>query len=64
MGGKATIEYIRDSNDLHSPDKLPRDLKKLMLFDDVKAKESAFDEYFCRGRHFICSMIYLNQNLF
>ena len=35
-----------------------------MIFDDVRAKEPVFNEYFCRGRHNNCNMIYLNQNLF
>ena len=36
---KAIIEFIKDKKDLPSPDKLPKDLKKLMIFDDVRAKE-------------------------
>ena len=35
-----------------------------MIFDDVRAKEPVINEYFCRGRHNNCNMIYLNQNLF
>ena len=61
---KAVIELIKDTKDLPSPDKLPKDLKKLMIFDDVRAKEPVINEYFCRGRHNNCNMIYLNQNLF
>ena len=61
---KAIIEFIKDIKDLPSPDKLPKDLKKLMIFDDVRAKEPVINEYFCRGRHNNCNMIYLNQNLF
>ena len=60
--GKANVEFfkdIKDIKDLPSPDKLPKDLKKLMIFDDVRAKEPIISEYFCRG-----NMIYLNQNLF
>ena len=62
--GKANVEFIKDIKDLPSPDKLPNDLKKLMIFDDVRAKEPIINEYFCRGRHNNCNMIYLNQNLF
>ena len=62
--GKANVEIIKDIKDLPSPDKLPKDLKKLMIFDDVRAKEPIINEYFCRGRHNNCNMIYLNQNLF
>ena len=29
------IEFIKDIIDLPSPDKLPKDLKKLIIFDDV-----------------------------
>ena len=35
-----------------------------MIFDDLRAKEPIINEYFCRGRHNNCNMIYLNQNLF
>ena len=62
--GKANVEFIEDIKDLPSPDKLPKDLKKLRIFDDVRAKEPIINEYFCRGRHNNCNMIYLNQNLF
>ena len=61
---KAIKEFIKDIKDLPSPDKLPKELKKLMIFDDVRAKEPVINEYFCRGRHNNCNMIYLNQNLF
>ena len=61
---KADVEFIKDIKDLPSPDKLPKDLKKLMIFDDFRAKEPVINEYFCRGRHNNCNMIYLNQNLF
>ena len=61
---KADVEFIKDIKDLPSPDKLPKDLKKLMIFDDVRAREPVINEYFCRGRHNNCNMIYLNQNLF
>ena len=61
---KAIIEFIKYIKDIPTPDKLPKDLKKLMLFDDVRAKEPIINEYFCRGRHNKCNMIYLNQNLF
>ena len=61
---KAIIEFIKDIKHLPSPDKLPKNLKKLMIFDDVRAKEPVINEYFCRGRHNNCNMIYLNQNLF
>ena len=61
---KTNIEFIKDIKDLLSPDKLPKDFKKLMIFDDVRAKEPVINEYFCRGRQNNCNMIYLNQNLF
>ena len=61
---KADVEFVKDIKDLPSPDQLPKDLKKLMIFDDVRAKEPVINEYFCRGRHNNCNMIYLNQNLF
>ena len=58
---KADVEFIKDIKVLPSLDKLPKDLKKLMIFDDVRANEPVINEYFCRGN---CKMIYLNQNLF
>ena len=36
---KADVEFIKDIKNLPSPDKLPKNLKKLMIFDDVRAKE-------------------------
>ena len=48
---KADVDFIKDIKDLPSPDKLPKDLKKLMIFDDVRTKEPVVNEYFCRGRH-------------
>ena len=59
---KADVEFVKDIKDLPSPDQLPKDLKKLMIFDDFR--EPVINEYFCRGRHNNCNMIYLNQNLF
>ena len=50
-------------NDLASPDQLPKDLKKFIIFNDVRAKEPVFNEYFCRCRHNNCNMIYPNQIL-
>ena len=61
---KAIIEFIKDIKDIPSLDKLPKDLKKLMIYDYVRGKEPVINEYFCRGRHNNCNMIYLNQNLF
>ena len=56
---KAVVEFVKDIKDLPSPGKLPKDLKKLMIFDDVRAKEPAINEYFCTGRHNNCNIIYL-----
>ena len=50
--------------DLPTADKQAKDLKKLMLFEYVRAKETIFNEYFCRGRHNNGNMIYLKPNLF
>ena len=61
---KTDIEFIKDIKKSPSPAELPKDLKKLLIFDDVRAKEQIINEYFCRGRHNICNMIYRNQNLF
>ena len=35
-----------------------------MKFDDVIAKESIINEYFCRARHENCDMIHLKQKIF
>ena len=64
INGKADVEFVKDIKDLPSPDQLPKDLKKLMIFDDVRAKQAVINEYFCRGGHNYCNMSYLNQNLF
>ena len=61
---KADVEFVKDIKDLPSTDQLPKGLKKLMIFDDVRAKEPVIYKYFCRGRHINCKMIYHNQNLF
>ena len=34
-----------------------------MIFDGVRAIDPVINEYFCRGKHNYCNMIYLNQNL-
>ena len=41
---KADVEFVKDIKDLPSPDQLPKKLKKLMIFDDVRAKEPVFNE--------------------
>ena len=66
INDKTDVEFVikKVIEDLRSPDQLPKDLKKLMIFDDVRAKEPVINEYFCRGRHNNCKMIYRNQNLF
>ena len=64
VDNKADVEFVKIIKDLPSPDQLPKDLKKLMIFDDVRAKEPVITEYCCKGRHNNCNMIYLNQNLF
>ena len=56
--------FIKDIKELPHPDKLPKDIKKLMIFHDVIAKEPIINEYFCRARHENCDMIYLKQNIF
>ena len=62
---KADVRFFKDIKDLPSPDQLlPKDLKKLMISDDFRAKEPVINDYFCRGRHNNCNIIYLNQNLF
>ena len=39
-------------------------MKKLMIFDDVIAKEPIINEFFCRARHECYDMIYLKQSIF
>ena len=58
------IVFIEDIKELTHPDKLPKDIKKLMIFDDVIAKEPNNNEYFCRDRLEKCDMIGLKQNIF
>ena len=56
--------FIKEIKELTPPDRLPENLKRLMIFDDVEPKQPIIKEYFCRGIHTNCNMIYLNQNLF
>ena len=56
--------FIKDIKKLPHIDKLPSDIKKLMLFDDVIANEPINNEYCCRARHENCDMIYLKPNIF
>ena len=42
--------HLLGMKDLPSPDQLPKDKKKLMIFDDVKTKDPVISEYFCRCR--------------
>ena len=58
------IVFIKEINIVPSPDHIPKDLKKLMIFDDVGGKEPVINEYFCRCRNSNCNMIYLKQNIF
>ena len=56
--------FIKDIKELTHPDKIPKDIKKLMIFDGVIVKEPITNEYFCRARHENCDMIYLKQKIF
>ena len=38
--------FIKEIKDLPSPDQLPKDIKKLMIFDDVGGKEPVIKELF------------------
>ena len=58
------IVFITEIKELSPPDKLPEDIKKQIIFDDVRARVPVVNENFCRGRHNYCNMIYINQNLF
>ena len=60
----ADIVFIKEIKGLPPPDQLPKDIKKLMIYDDVRGKEPDFNGHFCRGRHSKCNMIYLKQNIF
>ena len=55
------IVLIKEIKDLPSPDQLPKDTKKLKIFDDVGGKEPVINEYFCGGRHSNCNVIYLRK---
>ena len=58
------IIFVKDIKELPPPEKLPEDIKKLMIFDNVGGKEPVINEYFCRGRHKNCNMVDLKQNIF
>ena len=52
--GKEPAKHIifkKDIKELPHPDKLPKIIKKLMMFDDIIAKEPINNEYFCMARH-------------
>ena len=56
--------FIRDIKELLYPHKIPKDIKKLIIFDDFIAKEPIINKYICRARHENFDMIYLKQNIF
>ena len=58
------IIFVKDIKELPPPEKLPEDIKKLMIFDNVGGKDSVINRYFCRGRHKNCNMVDLKQNIF
>ena len=58
------IVFIKVIKEVPHPDELPKDIKKLMMFNDVIAKEPIINDYFCRARHENCDMIYLKRNIF
>ena len=57
------IVFIKEIKDLPPPDQLPKDIKKL-IFDDVGSRQPLINEFYGRGRHSNCNMIYLKQNIF
>ena len=61
---KADVEFVKVIKDLPSRDQLPKKIKKLMILDDVRAKEPVINENFYRSKHNNCNMLYLNRNLF
>ena len=56
--------FIKEQKNLPSLDQLTKDIEKLIICDDIWGKEPVINEYFCRGRHGNCNMIYLKQNIF
>ena len=58
------IVFNKDIKDLPPPDQLPKDIKKLVTFDDVGGKEPVINEDFYRVRHGNCDMIYPKLNIF
>ena len=61
---KTDVQLIKDIKDLPSPEQLPKELKRLNIFNFVQANVSVFNEYSCRGRHSDCNLICINQSLF
>ena len=57
VNGDPDIEFIRDVSVLQSPDKYSKNQQKLMTFDDVRAKQLVFNEFFCRGRNSSCKLV-------
>ena len=49
---------------LPSPDDLSKKITKLMIFDDIRAKEPVIDDYFGRGITNKCNLMFIKRYFF
>ena len=61
-----TIKFFNNVNDVIPPEKLPKNKKNLIVFDDCinEKNQNIMEKYFTRGRHQNVNVIYLSQSWF
>ena len=66
MYKKINVILSNKAEEIQPPDKLDKNKKNLIVFDDVVNEKNQYimEMYFTRGRHNKCSVIYLSQNYF
>ena len=65
QSGGIISEYFSEAQDVPSPQELNSSNLNLCVFDDVMlTKQSAIEDYYCRGRHNNVDSIYLSQSYF
>ena len=62
---KISTEYFSEACDVPPPQELDSSNRNLCVFDDVMlTKQSAIEDYYCRGRHNNVDSFYLSQSYF
>ena len=60
-----TVDYFSDAHDVPPPQEMDSNKLNLCVFDDVMlVKQSAIEDYYCRGRHNNVDSFYLSQSYF